>query len=457
MKTLTRFAASLAVCGLSTLGFAQESDSIFDNLDKNEDGLLVADEVSESQMRFFERLLRAGDENEDGKLSKAEYQATLKEDERPAGQPMGGRDSGGRPGRGQFDPGMIFDRFDANKDGKLEKSELPEQAQGRMGRMFDQLGKESITKEEYTKAISQMMREGGRPGGEEGRRGAADFLKRLDKNEDGKLSKDELPEQMRGRMAGLFERLGKDEISFEELEKMRQQREGDRPEGDRRDSDRPEGERRGRDGGERDRPEGEGRRPEMRRGDGDQRAEGGRPGMRPEGGPAFMRVLDDNKDGRISKGEALNVAKLFDELDKNEDGQLDGAELMGFPGRPGGEREGMGRRPEGDRPRPEGDRPRPEGDRPEGDRPRPEGNRGGFGPEAVLARFDENKDKAISKDEAPERMAERFDEIDENGDGKLTADELGKMFQRGRPDGEGRRREGSDQPKGDRPRRPAAE
>ncbi|MBT5019169.1 MAG: hypothetical protein HON04_10525, partial [Planctomicrobium sp.] len=71
MKAFTRFAASLAVCGLTTIGFAQESDSIFDTLDKNEDGLLVADEVSEAQMRFFERLIRAGDENEDGKLSKA--------------------------------------------------------------------------------------------------------------------------------------------------------------------------------------------------------------------------------------------------------------------------------------------------------------------------------------------------------------------------------------------------
>lgn len=436
MKSFTRFAASLAVCGLTTMGFAQESDSIFTTLDKNEDGLLVADEVSEAQMRFFERLIRAGDENEDGKLSKAEYQATLKEDERPAGQPAGGRDSGGRPARGQFDAGAIFDRMDTNKDGKLEKSELPEQAKERMGRLFDQLGKDVVSKEEYTKAVSQMMRGNGRPGAEGGRPGG-DFFKQLDKNKDGKISKSEIPEQMRERMSGLFERIGKDEISLEELAKMREQRGGARPEGDR-----PAGER-----GERKRSEGDSPKAEMkRRGDGNPggRPEDGRPGMG-QGGPAFMRVLDDNKDGRISKAEALNVAKLFEELDKNKDGELDGPELMGFQGRPGGEREGMGRRPEGDRPRPEGDRPRPEG------------NRGGFGPEAFMARFDKDKDGSISKKEAPGRMAENFDKIDENSDGKLTEKELGKMLSRGRPGGGEGRPEGRDRSeRGDsnRPKRP---
>lgn len=472
MKMLSRIAASLAICGLSSVGLAQEEDSIFSSLDANKDGLLVADEVSESQKRFFDRLLRAGDENEDGKLSKAEYQATLKEDEQPVGRP----EANGRPGggRGQFEPGAIFDRLDTNKDGKLTKSELPEQARDRMGRLFDELGKEEVTKEEYAEAIGRMMRSrGGQPGG---RPGGEDFFKRLDKNGDGKVSKDEIPEQMRDRMAGLFERLGKDEIDLEELARMRRDREGDRPRGE-GDRERPEmrrrgegdGERRERDGdrpegrrGERDGRPGEGRpgegRPGMERGEG--RPGMGRPGMGP-GGPAFMRVLDENEDGRISKAEALNVAKLFEELDRNEDGQLDGGELMGFQGRPGEGREGMGRRPEGDRPpgdRPQGDRPR--GDRPEGDRP--PGGRPGFGPEAFIERFDENKDGSISKEEAPERMAENFDRLDENGDGKITAEEFGKAFRGGRPGGEGGRPQGrgprdGEGREGGRPQRPEAE
>lgn len=490
MNTFTRLAASLAVCGVGSVGLAQEADDIFKSLDKNSDGILVADEVPEAQQRFFERLIRAGDENEDGKLSKAEYQATLKEDERPAGRPAAGGPAGGR---GQFDPGAIFDRLDTNKDGKLAKSELPDGVGERMGRIFDEAGKDELTKEEYGQAMAKMMRAGGRPGagpaGEPGRPGGPGFFEQLDKNKDGKISKDEIPEQMKERMAGMFERLGVDSISLEQLSQMRSRGAGDQPPGEgrgremRRDESRPES--------DAARPERDGERPPMRNdaqardgrpGEGRPDAGPGRPGMgRPgmggpgmggPGGPggfAFMRVLDENKDGRISQGEALRVAKLFDELDANKDGELDARELMGFEGPPReGDRPGMGRLGEG---RPEGDRPpgarRPEGDRPEGTNSpgrRPEGDRGGYGPEAFVARFDENKDGLISKEEAPERMAENFDRLDQNKDGKLSAEEFGNMLRGGRPGGEGRpggndagRRPGTDGEGSSRPKRPAAE
>jgi Ca2+-binding EF-hand superfamily protein len=45
-------------------------------------------------------------------------------------------------------------------------------------------------------------------------------------------------------------------------------------------------------------------------------------------------------------------------------------------------------------------------------------------PAAVIARMDTNKDGAIQKDEAQGRLAERFDMIDANHDGKITAEEL---------------------------------
>lgn len=445
MKTLTRFAASIAICGLSGFGMAQESDDIFQNLDKNSDGILVGDEIPEAQQRFFERLVRAGDKNEDGKLSKAEYQATLKEDERPAGSPDGNRPGGPGRGRGMFDPGAMFDRMDANKDGKLERSELPEFAAQRMGRIFDELQKDAIDKEEYAKAMQSIMQGGGRPGG---RPGDAGFFEELDKNKDGKLSKDELPPQLQERLASLFDRLGTDSISLEQLAEMRQQRERDRPtdgspeEGREREMRRDSVEDRPREG----RPERDGDRPEMRERD---RGEG-RPGPGGPGrGPVFIGILDEDGNGKISKAEALNIAKLYTELDHNKDGELDAPELMGFPGRPGTESEnrgrfGMERREGGDRP----ERGR-EGDRPEAER-------GPYGAEAILQRFDENKDGAISKEEAPDRMAQNFERIDENGDGKITAEEFGRMFRGPRPGDreEGRPEGGRERPEGDRPGRP---
>tara|TARA_E500000305_G_scaffold3796_1_gene3500 strand:- start:174925 stop:176733 length:1809 start_codon:yes stop_codon:yes gene_type:complete len=62
----------------------------------------------------------------------------------------------------------------------------------------------------------------------------------------------------------------------------------------------------------------------------------------------------------------------------------------------------------------------------------------------MLQRLDKNSDGKISKDEAPERMQERFDELDANKDGFLDAAELSKLRSPGggaggsRPGGENR-------------------
>lgn len=45
-------------------------------------------------------------------------------------------------------------------------------------------------------------------------------------------------------------------------------------------------------------------------------------------------------------------------------------------------------------------------------------------PAAIIARMDTNKDGAIQKDEAQGRLADAFDMIDANHDGKITAEEL---------------------------------
>ena len=431
---MTTFAV---ICGLSAgLASAQDSGDIFKQLDKDNDGILVADEVSEEQRRFFDRLVRTGDKNEDGKLSQAEYNATLKADEQPQSDrpERGGRFGNRRPGGGpgQFGRGPeAMARLDRNGDGKIQKDEVPEQLRERMQPLFDRFMSDTIDLD--------RLRQYGRFGGN-----------RPD-------------EEARGR-------------SSMRRDGDRPQREGNRPE---RDGERREGDRDSREA----RMQREGDRPQFSGRDGERPGFGRGPGG-PGGGVAFVRVLDQDKNGRISKEEALHVAKLFEELDADKDGELDGRELMGFGGgRPGF----MGRerdRPESsesrERGRPDGERPpsargdsagrgrgRTDAERSETDQarrgpgPGRQGfaGRGGFGPEFILQRFDQNDDGAISKEEAPEMMARGFDRIDSNSDGKLTAEEFSAtMFRGGSRDGEdSERRRGFGRRGGDRPQRPAAE
>jgi Ca2+-binding EF-hand superfamily protein len=97
-------------------------------------------------------------------------------------------------------------QLDKNDDGKLSKDEVPERVQSMFARA-DANEDDVVTREELRAMASRGMRgEGGRgPEGRPGREGnPGEFLSRMfeqrDANKDGKLSKEEMPEQMAGRL-----------------------------------------------------------------------------------------------------------------------------------------------------------------------------------------------------------------------------------------------------------------
>jgi len=120
---------------------------------------LTAEEVPQEKTRFFDHLIRTGDQNKDGKLTKEEFEASLKQEDR---------------------------KFPAADSADQDRN----------------------------------------------RRGMQDFMKRLDRNGDQKISRDELPEPLRDRMEPLFKRMNMDEIPLEALQRFGSMNRG-RPDGDR--------------------------------------------------------------------------------------------------------------------------------------------------------------------------------------------------------------------------------
>jgi Ca2+-binding EF-hand superfamily protein len=453
-------AAILGSNSITTWGQDADPGLLFKRLDKNGDGQVATDEVPEEQQGLFQRLLRRGDKNGDGKLTAEEFEKANKPDERPdvnlTPDANGGGDArerfqmldrnkdgkvtldevpeplrerlkpifdrsgkkeltieelGRLGGGGRPDPAEFFKRFDANSDGKISKDELPAEARQRFAPLFERLGKDEMTLEQFQQAGDRLRESMGRPG-----MGSPDeAFGRLDTNGDGKLTIEEVPERARPMVEATFRRAGKEatgSLSKEEFVKnMPERRDGERPPAS-------------------------GRRPE---GDNPRGAGDDRPGStpRPGGGdravgrgPAFLRVLDTNRDGRLSKDELSKAAAKFDELDQNHDGQLDPTELNG------GSEDAPERRPEprsGDAPARDGERrpatsgeerPR-DGNREDGRRRPEEGDAPSRErPAPLFQRFDRDADGRISKDEAPEPLKERFGMLDANGDGFISLDEF---------------------------------
>lgn len=318
--------------------------ALFDQLDADKDGKLTKDEVGEERARFFSRLVRVADKNDDGKLTKEEFLAGSQPAERPAqpANPNTRRGFGGQAFSEQF-----FNRFDKNGDGKLTLKEIPEYAQARMKPLFERLKKDELTREDLRRAQAS----GNRATGVEA------YFKRLDANNDGKLKIAEVPGRTKELVKTLLRRAGKEEDDSITLEEFQKHFRG-----------------------------------------------AGNPGQPRQaqqfgGAPAFVRVLDANRDGKISKEELAKAGEQFEKLDRNKDGQLDTRELFGFTARAGGNR--------------------------------PNPPRAAQFVARLLEQYDANKDGKLSKDEIPDRGKERYTRWDADKNGELTKDELTKAVQQG--------------------------
>lgn len=187
----------------------------------------------------------------------------------------------------------VLSALDSDEDGTISAKELKNAPTVLAKLDKDKDGQ--LTREELRPAFGGGRGFGG-PGGPRGEGGpggppaggAAEMVKTImafDKNGDGKISKEELPE----RMQGMFDRADTDKDGFlskDEITKLAGARAGTGPQGG---------------------PEREGRGP------------GGRPGGRPD---AVFAALDTNNDGVISADEIKASVISLAKLDKNGDGKI---------------------------------------------------------------------------------------------------------------------------------------
>ncbi|QDT88927.1 EF-hand domain-containing protein [Gimesia algae] len=311
--------ATLAVLGLSagTLSATPEqgestSQSIFQQLDKNSDGTVSAEEVPQDKERFFDHLIRTGDQNKDGKLTKAEFESSLKKEDQKFPAAQGSDQDRNRRGMQDF-----MSRLDRNGDKKISRDELPEPLRDRLEPLFKRMNTDAIPLDALQR-FGSMNR--GRPNGDRKERPrpsddkmAQDryerFFQSLDTNKDGKLTMDEAPERGKQILKQIYRQANKDTdtpLSKQEFTEAVKQSRSERRPGDR-----------GQDT-EMKRPE-MNNRPEGRRGDSQ--------GRMPQ--PAFMKSLDTNQDGKLDSKELEQMKDLLKKLDRNEDGSLDLRELMG--------------------------------------------------------------------------------------------------------------------------------
>ena len=319
-------------------------ENLFEKLDTNNDSKLTPDEIGDDQRRFFDRLVRNGDEDDDGILTRAEFLEVAGRRDKPVDSP----NRRSRSRERKRDPEAMFRRFDTNGDGTITIDEAPEKAKKHLERLFRRAKKEStdsLSKQEFIDLLPKPRDRkerpeaaNGKPRGNKtagkkrsrdderpkGRRRRSDrerdgarhepvFFRMADTNKDGRLDRDELT-----ALVDKFDKLDKNQDGTLDPRELL----GPPPAqlaDNRRGRGRMErfGDRRRRDG---DAGPPRGRRSRRERG-----PEGRRDAPSAE---RFMKRFDENEDGKITEDEAPEpLKKGFSKLDKNGDGAVDAEEL----------------------------------------------------------------------------------------------------------------------------------